>query len=210
MTTHSFEARITPWNLPAGWPRSEAPLTLTVSEAMTKVFDTNELVLLIIEAMPREYRTPLLRVSKAWQVAIKKLGHVLEPTGYECRIHARGSHPGLPLYRCVIAFKFNRAIFNHTSYPGHPSTGVKNSYTTLTPHPSLDPAELSQLQHEFATLPPMTPMALSDNRGHVASLLVPGGIRVGHLLEYLPKITQKSAPHLYETWAVYARPSLLG
>jgi hypothetical protein len=176
---------------------------------MTRVFDTNELILLIIEAVPREYRTPLLRVSKAWQAATKKLGHVLEPTGYECLFRSGVSRPGLPLYQCVIAFKFNRAIFNHTSYPGHPSTGVKNSYTTLAPHPSMDPAELSQLQHEFATHPPLTQMALSDNHGHVASLRVPGGIRVGHLMEYLPKITQRSGSHLYETWAVYARPSLL-
>jgi hypothetical protein len=185
-----------------------APITTsTVSKAMTAVFDTNELMHLIIKAVPTEHRTSLLRVSKAWKAAILKLGHVLGPTGYECCFLMGASHPGVPLYRSVTPFKFNRAIFNYTS---NASRGVSNTYTTLTPQPYWDAADLAMLGHEFVTDPPITQLALSDGGGHVASLRVPGGIRVGDLLEYLPKVTQMSYPHLFETWAVYARPRYLG
>jgi hypothetical protein len=65
---------------------------------MTAVFDTNELIHLIIEAVPTEHRTSLLRVSKAWKAAILKLGHVLEPIGYESRFSMGASNPG---YLCT-------------------------------------------------------------------------------------------------------------
>ena len=187
-------------------PRAPAA-TPTVSKAMTAVFDTNELIHLIIEVVPTEHRTSLLRVSKAWKAAILKLGHVLEPIGYESRFSMGASNPGVPLYRSVTPFKFNRAILNYTS---NASRGVSNTYTTLTPQPYWDATDLAMLGHEFVTDPPITQLALSDGGGHVASLRVPGGIRVGGLLEYLPKVTQMSYPHLFETWAVYARPRYLG
>jgi hypothetical protein len=52
-------------------------------EATTAVLDTNELLNLIISAVPREYRTSLRRVSKNWQAAVLKIGHVMEPFDYD-------------------------------------------------------------------------------------------------------------------------------
>jgi hypothetical protein len=52
-------------------------------EATTAVLDTNELLHLIISAVPREYRTSLHRVSKNWQAAVLKIGHVMEPFDYD-------------------------------------------------------------------------------------------------------------------------------
>ena len=50
-----------------------------VYEAATAALDTNELLHLIIAEVPREYRTQLRRVSKAWKADVEKLGHVIEP-----------------------------------------------------------------------------------------------------------------------------------
>ena len=199
MSTHYFDTR------PA---YLRAPPEINTDKATAVVFNTNELLYLIIDAVPREHRTPLLRVSKAWQAAIVKFGNVLKPSDYERRRLHGVPQPGLPLYRCVIPFKFHQAIFSHISYPGHPSTGVTNSYTTMTPQPYWDAADLARVEHEFVTYPPITELALCGDSGHFASLQVSGGIRVGHLLKRLPALSQKSSSHLYETWAVFGRPPL--
>jgi hypothetical protein len=47
-------------------------------EAATAVLDTNELLHLIIAEVPRENRTSLRSVSKNWQAAVLKLGHVID------------------------------------------------------------------------------------------------------------------------------------
>jgi len=199
MSTQSFKIR------PA---YLRAPPGINTAKVTAAVLDTNELLHLIIDAVPTEHRTPLLRVSKAWRAAILRLGHVLKSAGYEFGLQPGEWRPGLPLYRCVIPFKFHRALFNHTSYPDYLFTEVTNSHTTLTSHPYWDAANLALVQHGFATHPPITQLALMDGSGHVASLRVAGGVRVGHLAEYLPKISQKSSAHLYETWAMYARQPL--
>jgi hypothetical protein len=56
-------------------PRSPS----AVHEATTAALDTNELLHLIIAEVPREYRTQLRRVSRAWKAAVEKFGHVIEP-----------------------------------------------------------------------------------------------------------------------------------
>jgi hypothetical protein len=65
----------------AGPANSEAPSTSNTFEAAAAVFAIPELLYLVIEAVPREKRTSLRQVSKAWAAAIPKLGHAIEPIG---------------------------------------------------------------------------------------------------------------------------------
>ena len=60
---------------------SEAPSTSNTFEVAAAVFAIPELLYLVIEAVPREKRTSLRQVSKAWTAAIPKLGHAIEPIG---------------------------------------------------------------------------------------------------------------------------------
>lgn len=62
---------------------SEAPSTSNASRVATVVFAIPELLFLIIEAVPRQRRISLRQVSKSWQAAIMKVGHVIGPIG--CR-----------------------------------------------------------------------------------------------------------------------------
>ena len=68
-------------------PNTSSPSTTRAEsqtfEATTAVLDTNELLHLIISAVPREHRTSLRRVSKNWQAAVLKIGHVFEPIDYD-------------------------------------------------------------------------------------------------------------------------------
>jgi hypothetical protein len=58
----------------AGPANSEAPSTSNTFEAAAAVFAIPELLYLVIEAVPREKRTSLRQVSKAWKTAISKPG----------------------------------------------------------------------------------------------------------------------------------------
>jgi hypothetical protein len=167
---------------------------------MTAVFDTNELVHLIIDAVPREHRTRLLRVSKAWRAATMKLGHVVEPIGY--RFMSNLLHPWLPMYPPDIAFKINRGFSSYTSYV---SKGDPKPHNILLSQQRLKLYDSVKLSQKFLTDPPITQLAICNcENAHIASLQVRGGIRVGHLRECLRKIN--GSTFTYDTWATYCHP----
>jgi hypothetical protein len=64
---------------PKQYDQSPPGAEVQVYEAATAALDTNELLHLIIDEVPREYRTQLRRVSRAWKAAVEKLGHVIDP-----------------------------------------------------------------------------------------------------------------------------------
>ena len=80
--------------------RYEAP-------AVAAVLQTNELLHLILTELPREHRTSIRCVSKAWQAAVEKIGHVFEPEGHAvCERPGLCNHPSTPLYTSHVAFRF--------------------------------------------------------------------------------------------------------
>lgn len=86
----------------------------TTFEAATAVLDTNELLHLIIAEVPHEYRTSLRRISKAWQAAVEKLGHALEPV---LPVEDEGRWTSMPLYQLgkpLVCNKVNPVIACYT------------------------------------------------------------------------------------------------
>ena len=187
MSTHSLETR--PVNSGSFSPSAAL-------EATTAVFDTNELLRLIISAVPREHRSSLRRVSKAWEAAVSKIGHTIEPIGY--RVMSDFLRPWMPLYLPIITCKINSAFYSYASWV---SPEDPKAYNILMSRQR----DGSAMEHEFVTDPPITQLAICSSRDpHVASLQVRGGIRVGHLRECLSKVN--NTPFGFDTWAAYSRP----
>jgi hypothetical protein len=176
---------------------SEALPTSNASKAAA-VFAVPELLFLVLEAVPRQHRTSLRHVSKAWQAAVSKIGHVIEPIG--CLLIPDDLRPWLPLYLPGVVFKINRVFINYVSCISATDIPTYNMY--------LDKGfvETYQLDHEFVTNPPMTQLGIyCGSKGQVASLRVQGGIRVGHLRECLSKLD--STPFSLKASAAYSRPN---
>jgi hypothetical protein len=157
-------------------------------EATTAVLDTNELLHLIISAVPREYRTSLRRVSKNWQAAVLKIGHVMEPFDYD--FFLTEDHLELsfgPIYALEKDFfvKHNPAFFLV-----HRCTNQMDDSEDMTHHMTVEHhlsfAALSERKHEFITMPPLSQALITADihRGtQIASLRVRTGIRIGDLVD---------------------------
>jgi hypothetical protein len=115
---HPKNADISTGSSEAQSTNSEAPSTSNTSRVATAVFAIPELLFLVIEAVPRQRRTLLRRVSKSWQAAMMKMGHVVELIG--CRFIPHDLRPWLPLYLLGIIFGINRVFSNSL---GNESTG---------------------------------------------------------------------------------------
>jgi hypothetical protein len=191
MTTHSLDTRLAPCRALPG---------INTFEAATAVFDTNELLHLIVSAVPCEHRTSLRRVSKAWEAAVSKIGYTIRPIGY--RVMSNFLRPWMPLCTPSITLKINRVFFSYSSFV---SAGDPKTFNILM-STQQDDVIMFELRHEFITDPPITQLAIcSSQNPHVASLHVRGGIRVGDLRECLLKIN--STPFVFDTWAAYSRPN---
>jgi hypothetical protein len=178
-------------------PANSASASNTTGAAAT-VFAIPELLCLVIGAVPREHRTSLRHVSKAWQAAVSKIGHVIEPIG--CLLIPDDLRPWLPLYPPGIVFKINQVFINYVSCIFATDIPTYNMYLDK------DFVETYQLDHEFVTNPPMTQLGTyCGSKGQVASLRVQGGIRVGHLRECLSKLD--STPFSLKASAAYSRPN---
>jgi hypothetical protein len=84
--------------------------TSNTSGAATAVFAVPKLLFLVLEAVLRRRRTSLRRVSKSWQAAMMKLGHVIEPLGWS--FIPDFLRPWLPLNQPDIVFKINQVFSN--------------------------------------------------------------------------------------------------
>jgi hypothetical protein len=156
------------------------------------VLDTNELLHLIISAVPREHRTSLRRVSKNWQVAVLKIGHVMEPFDYDWyffddQIDVSNG----PFY----SLEKDLDVKHHPYlYPVHRCTNQMDDscdhchYMIIHRHLTFE--EVNRRKHEFITIPPVSQVVIgADLPTHMASLRVPGGIRMGGLLEHYSKMS---------------------
>ena len=181
----------------------------TALEAATAALDTNELLHLIIAEVPREDRTSIRRVSKAWQAAIEKLGHALDPV--EDRFDGFRQRPELP-----VCYLFGETMYERGKQlkcnESHPvidcwTENVKfacvqsncncDDFSGMKTDIFFDPDRVSgtpeslERENEFITDPPITQVhvtakvidAFDRNSRQRIALRMRGGIRVRDLRE---------------------------
>ena len=177
--------------------------------AVAAVLETNELLHLILTELPREHRTSVRCVSKAWQAAVEKIGHVFEPEGHAvCERPGLCNHPSTPLYTSHVAFRFHPALHSAKFVKGHlhASACIGESRTNYHRIIALGHFRdgfacdkniarvLTENKHEFITSPPMTELSTSQAWRYPTILRVSGGVRFGHLLEHLLEVTHVDSP----------------
>ena len=177
--------------------------------AVAAVLETNELLHLILTELPREHRTSIRCVSKAWQAAVEKIGHVFEPEGHAvCERPGLCNHPSTPLYTSHVAFRFHPALHSAKFVKGHlhASACIGESRTNYHRIIALGHFRdgfacdkniarvLTENKHEFITSPPMTELSTSQAWRYPTILRVSGGVRFGHLLEHLLEVTHVDSP----------------
>lgn len=171
---------------------------------MAAALQTNELLHLIISEVPREFRTSLRRVSKAWQAAVEKIGHAFEPEGYAvCEGQGPCCCPLSPLYASHIAFRIHPALY--ATGLGYGDLRVKTCVgASHTDYHRLiwlervragfgggsDIARFAGNEQEFITSPPVTEVTTSELWRHPTILRVSGGVQFRHWVEHLLKVTQ--------------------
>lgn len=154
--------------------------------AATAVLETNELLHLVISEVPRENRTSLRRISKSWNAAVVKIGYAFEPIDYEFIREEQDLAP-LPIYPPQTSFKPNPAFSVEIATWGLPDAVQTRHiwYLILKFHLRDIPTELTWLDHEFITEPPITHARMDSAYASPNQLLqVRGGIKVGDLLAY--------------------------
>ena len=164
-------------------------------EATTAVLDTNELLHLIISAVPREYRTSLRRVSKNWQAAVLKIGHVFEPFDHDWLMYTGDFDLNLlngPIYSLEKDFvvKHNPVFFVTGRWVNSMEASEDQSHLMTIEH-RLSFADIAERKNEFITIPPLSHALISvdvPGTDQIASLRVRTGIRVGDLVEHYRKM----------------------
>jgi hypothetical protein len=169
--------------------------------AVAAVLQTNELLHLIISELPREYRTSIRRISKAWRGAVEKIGHAFEPEG-----HAVCERPcycaSSPLYASHIAFRIHPALYSTGVGHGgiHITTCVGASQTNHHRVMVLGQIRaesglwkgierLAENKHEFITSPPVTEVITCGALRYPTIVQASRGVRFGHLIERLLAVT---------------------
>jgi hypothetical protein len=177
--------------------------------AVAAVLQTNELLHLIISEVPRELRTSLRRVSKAWQAAVEKIGHAFEPEGYAvCEGQGPCLCPSSPLYASHIAFRIHTALY--ATGPGYGDPSIKTcvgasqtnyyriiwlGFVRAAFEGGSDIARFAGNEHEFITSPPVTEVTTSEFRRCSTILRASGGVQFRYLVEHLLEVTQVGSMH---------------
>lgn len=174
-------------------------------QAATAVLETNKLLHLILSEVPRVNRISLCRVSKTWKTAVHKIGYVFEPVAYSPLFSAK--HPSLPVYP-------SEAHNNARGLKMNPETHGWETLFVNTTHqdPGIDAVgcmidedfqDLAPYALEFLTRPPVTQAMIAKrsdepgcwaSREDVAVQRVPGGIRVGDMVECLFRMKVAATP----------------
>jgi hypothetical protein len=176
-----------------------------IFEATTAVLDTNELLHLIISAIPREYRTSLRRVSKNWQAAVLKIGHVFEPFDYDWYFPdtdlSRSTGPIYSMEKNFIV-KHNPVFFVTGRCVNQMEDSDDQRYHASIEH-HLSFADVAERKNEFITIPPLSQALMSaDVPGaeQFASLRVRTGIQVGDLVEHYRKMKSFDNDQMFRTF----------
>jgi hypothetical protein len=188
----------------AGHQSHPEPLSTSITSAQTygqeqafqathaaeTVLGILELLLLIIAEVPLDHRTSLRRVSKTWEAAVNKVGHMLEPLGYGTMVSHQGANMDWLNVHCVpiypITDQSRRRVLKPNRRAGLCNLRLRRFASTPYSFNSIQQLYLEQrhrkklIKHknEFMTDPPITQALVG-----LAILRVPGGIRIGDLLE---------------------------
>lgn len=163
-------------------------------DAPVKIFRINGLVRLILERVPSGSRSPLRKVSTAWNSIISELDYAFGPSpeGYF------GNSPeiiddGGPFYRLDSTIRINETLNSSKGDLNRPST----AFVAL--EDVHDRSELLSKRREFISTPPITTImvALRSTGCHPhqvmyhqchAILREHTGVRISHLLDTLDKM----------------------
>ena len=166
--------------------------------ACTAVFETNELLCLILSQVPKGPLTTPLRVSKTWNSVVHKIGYCVQPSNarpdllvyLESLCGHIDFHPIINCWTSQNATKFNNKMRLWTM-----GFRVDNYY----------PSVLHRFGYQYLTSPPITHLSLKvitdiGRPNHMlASLKVKDGIRLRDVAEVLDKLHQ-STPLEYLHW----------
>ena len=96
---------------------SELPTIMSESASMTpggsaasRVLGIDELLLLIIEAIPKQHLSKLRRVSKKWNGIISSVGYAVKPNSHATSDEALPVPEGEPRYDLDVTIGINPAI----------------------------------------------------------------------------------------------------
>jgi hypothetical protein len=173
-------------------------------EAATAALDTNELLHLIVDEVPREYRTQLRRVSRAWKAVVEKLGHVIDPLEddeydgfYPSPAKFFYTSPAKSVYRlprkrlvCNESNPLIRCRKEDTDFDWMEYSCLCEGYWGMRVDITFDREGISGMsqsfkwEDEFITDPPITQVHfVQDSMYEPVTLCVRGGIRVRDLKE---------------------------
>lgn len=174
--------------------------------ATTAVMAINELLQHILLQLSPENMTSLRTVSKTWNYIITSINRIYPIDNCICGLDHTGisaiCNQYMPHYSSHITFKCNPVVFRSKSpnlslgcIEGDGATAGRLINEFLFKETSecrkLPPGKLSRTREQFITDPPITIISIydgiSDLGVHVAMMFVPGGIRVGDLLDVLAK-----------------------
>jgi len=188
--------------------QEQSPEATTAVERVLGPFDV---LLLVISEAPLRERTSIRLVSKAWRYAVDRLA--LKPVGYDC--WKSEAVPSVPIYRIdpddgELRLNCYSGLARHMLRPNMARTkGFTRTHMPIGPRQVVlrleDLQTLIMYEHEFMTHPVITQalvcahskefVGLSEES--VAVLRVPGGIRLGDLLECFEKFNLTCDHHVY-------------
>lgn len=151
----------------------------------SQVLQTHELLHMIISEVPREERTSIRCVSKNWQAAVTRLGYAFEPSEYEPSTTDQVCD--LPMYSPQMTFKHNPVLVSNPAWMDVSSRivllGGPIWCQRLLFYPQRAAAQITKVDHEFITDPPITHAKIHSDYISLDVLLeVPGGIRIRDVL----------------------------
>jgi hypothetical protein len=168
------------------------------------VLQLPELLHMIIYEVPRKERTSLRRVSKQWQAAVEKIGHVFQPDDIG---HGHYHNDPIPLYTSQAIFRSNPVFPDSLSSMDRPANQASPGYriecrylesSRSVPH-WVSVAKLKENGHQFVTHPPLTELLVRTGGIFDPRILlqVDGGIRLKDLLEFVQTAHRRGGPNFF-------------
>jgi hypothetical protein len=146
------------------------------SPAVAAVLQTNELLHLIIAEVPREHRTSIRRVSKAWKLAVEKIGYAFDYLRHTLSDVFACRDPLSPLHPCHMGFRFHPVLMEREHHPtwiyiGRDGEGEKKlHYGIFWTMNKIDFSKWAGLEREFVVSPPVTePISWSNEFGQAVT-----------------------------------------
>jgi hypothetical protein len=166
-------------------------------DATTEALGIDELLLLIIEAVPKHDLSKLRRVSKKWNEIISSVGYAIKPSFFDASKLYPYTITEDILYHLDVAMSINPAINASAELSTWPCD------VNVALESVIDPAKLLSRRQEFITSPPITTVNLAI-RGRLDDVMEFGfyaktailrdntGIRIGLMLDMFNKMRDQA------------------